>query len=62
MRVNSETEALDVAVQGSHDADARKHRRTARRRGQDQRFHGGLPFRGFVFGLGQLGDVVPGIF
>jgi hypothetical protein len=40
-----------VAVQGSHDADARKHRRAARRRHQDQAFHGGLPLRGLMLGL-----------
>jgi hypothetical protein len=33
--------ALDVAVQRPHDADARKHRWTARSRHQDQGFHGG---------------------
>ena len=35
--------ALDVAVQRSHDADAREHRRAAR--DQDQGFHSGLPLR-----------------
>jgi hypothetical protein len=34
---------LNVAVQGPHDADAREHRRAARRRDQDQRFHCRLP-------------------
>jgi hypothetical protein len=47
-----------AAVQRSHDADARKHRRPARRRDQDQRLHGRLPFLGLVFGLRKLRDVV----
>jgi hypothetical protein len=49
--------AFDVPVQRPHDADPRKHRRPARRRNQDQRFHGRLPFRGFVLGFGKLGNV-----
>ncbi len=46
--------ALNVAVQRSHDADARKHRRPARCRDQDQGFHRGLPCLGFVLGFRQL--------
>jgi hypothetical protein len=49
--------ALDVPIQRPHDADPRKHRRPAQRRDQHQRFHGGLPLRGHVFGLRELGDV-----
>ena len=37
--------ALDVAVQSSHDADARKHRWAAVLRDQDQGFHCRLPLR-----------------
>jgi hypothetical protein len=48
-----------VAVQRSHDADARKHRRAAERRDQDQSLHCGLPLRRRVFGFRELGDVVP---
>jgi hypothetical protein len=52
---------LNVAVQGSHNADTRKHRRPSRRRDQDQRFHGRLPLRGLVLGLRQLRYVPAGI-
>ena len=53
---------FNVAVQRPHDADAREHRRSARRRDQDQRLHGGLPLcGGLVLGLRQLGDVVAGV-
>ena len=51
-----------VAVQGLHDADARKHRRPAVRRHQDQGFHRRLPFRRFVFRLWQFGEVGAGVF
>jgi hypothetical protein len=50
-------DALGVAVQRSHDADAREHRRAAERRDQDQRFHCRLPFCRRVFGLRKLGNV-----
>jgi hypothetical protein len=53
--------ALDVAVQRSHDADAREHRRSVLLGDQQERFHRGLPFVGIVFGLGQFGDVLGGI-
>jgi hypothetical protein len=53
--------ALDVAVQRSHNADPREHRRPARRRHQDQRFHRGLSLRGLVLGLRKLRDVVASI-
>jgi len=53
-------DALNVAVQRSHDADAGKHRRAARRRDQDQRFHCCLPLRGLMLGLWQPRDVVAG--
>jgi hypothetical protein len=46
--------ALNVAVQRSHDAYAREHRRAARRRDQDQRFHCSLPFLGPRLGLRKL--------
>ena len=52
---------FDMAVQGSHDADAGEHRRPARRRHQDQGLHGRLPLRGLVLTLGKLRDVVAGI-
>jgi hypothetical protein len=40
-----------VTVQRLHDADPGKHRRSAVRRDQDQRFHRCLPFLGFMLGL-----------
>jgi hypothetical protein len=46
-----------VTVQCLHDADARKHRRSAVRRDQDQGFHGRLPFRRRVLSLRKLRDV-----
>jgi hypothetical protein len=52
---------LSLAVQGSHDTDARKHRRAAERYHQDQRLHSGLPLRGLVLGLRELGDVLAGV-
>src|SRR5258708_6557943 len=53
--------ALDVAVQCPHDADARKHRRPARGRDQDQSFHGRLPVGSLVLGLRKLRDVVASV-
>ena len=53
--------ALDVAVQRSHDADAREQRGPVLFCDQQQRFHRGLPFVGIVFGLGQFGDVRGGV-
>ncbi len=53
---------FNVAVQRPHDADAREHRRSARRRDQDQGLHCCLPFPGLVFDLRKLRDVVAGIF
>jgi hypothetical protein len=50
-----------VVVQRSHDPDARKHCWAARRRDQDQRLHGRLPFLGLVLGLRKLRDVPAGI-
>src|SRR6266446_9860779 len=50
-----------VAVQCSHDANAREHRRSARRRHQDQGFHRRLPLRGLMFGLRKSRDVFAGI-
>jgi hypothetical protein len=47
-------DALDAAVQGLHDTDAREHRRAARYRDQDQGFHRSLPLRGRVLGLRKL--------
>ena len=46
---------LDVAIERPHDADSREHRRAAKFCDQEQCFHGGLPWRGVVFRLGQLG-------
>ena len=54
--------ALNVPIERLHDADARKHRRAAERRHQDQRFHRRLPFRKLVNCLRKLGDVIAGIF
>ena len=53
--------ALDVAIQRPHYTDAREHRRAAMRRYQDQGLHRRLPFRRFVLGLRELGDVFAGI-
>src|SRR6476660_9683925 len=53
--------ALDVTVQGLHDADPREHRRAAKGCDQDQCFHCGLPFRRSVFRLRELGDVVASV-
>src|SRR5258705_5730051 len=50
-----------AVVQYPHDADARKHRRAARRRNQDQRFHCGLPLRGLMLGLRKFRDVGAGV-
>jgi hypothetical protein len=46
--------SLAAAVQGSHDADAREHRRSAERHDQDQRLHGSLPPRSLMLGLRPL--------
>jgi hypothetical protein len=54
--------ALGVAVQGSHDADAREHRRAAARRNEDQRRHCRLPLWSHVLCLRKLRDVGPGVF
>jgi hypothetical protein len=47
---------LVVTVQGSHDADAREHRRAAARH-EHQRFDRSLPLLGLVLGLRELCDV-----
>jgi hypothetical protein len=53
---------FDVTVQGSHDADARHHRRAAVAFGdQDQDFNGSLPFLDLLFGLRQLLDISGGV-
>jgi hypothetical protein len=49
--------SLNVTVQRLHDADARKHRRAAVRRDQDQGRHCRLPLRRRVLGLRKLGDI-----
>ena len=46
-----------MTVQCPHDADPGEHRRATKLHNQQQGFHRGLPFRGIVLGLGQLGDV-----
>jgi hypothetical protein len=43
--------AFDVPVQRPHDANPREHRRSARRRDQDQGFRCSLPFRRRVLSL-----------
>jgi hypothetical protein len=53
--------ALNVAVQRSHDADAREHRWTARRRHKDRGLHCCLPLLGLVLGLRKRRDVVAGV-
>jgi len=53
--------ANDVPVQRLHDADARHHRRAAKRSDQDQGLHGRLPFLGFVLGLRKFGDLECGV-
>jgi hypothetical protein len=42
-------------------ADARQYRRASALRHQEQRLHGGLPFRQGMFRLGQLGSVLGSI-
>jgi hypothetical protein len=54
--------SFDVPVKRPHDANPGEHRWAAKFNDQEQRFHRGLPWRGVVFGLGQLGDVAPGVF
>ena len=51
---------LNVTIERPHHAYARKHCWPAQFCGQDQGFHRGLPFRGRVFRLWQLGDVGSG--
>ena len=51
-------DALNMAVQRSHDADARERRRAAARRHEDQSLHCRLPLRRRVLGFRKLGDVV----
>lgn len=50
-------DALDMTVQGSHDADGREHRGAAKRRNQDQHFLCRLPLRRRVLRLRKLGDI-----
>ena len=52
---------LDVTVQGPHDADARKYRRPARCRDQDQGLHCSLPLRGLMLGFRKLRRVGTGV-
>jgi hypothetical protein len=54
MRILSVGELADVVpVERPHDADARQHRGAAAGRDQDQGFHGVLPLRRAVLGLGK---------
>jgi hypothetical protein len=53
--------ATVAAVQCPHDANARKHRRTARRRDHDQRFHCSLSLRDLMLGFREFGDVIAGV-
>jgi hypothetical protein len=48
---------LDVAVQCSHDANARHHGRAVEFDYQDQGFYRGRPLLELLFGLGQLLDI-----
>ncbi len=52
---------LDVTVQGSHDADAREHRRAVLVDDQKQGPDRILPFLDLLFGLRQLLDISGGI-
>ena len=52
---------FDVTVQRPHDADPGQDRRAAVLCNEDQRLHGGLPFRRGVLGVRQLRDVAGGI-
>jgi hypothetical protein len=54
--------ALAVAIQRSHDADPRQHRRAVALGTEQQCLGRRLPFRRLVLGLGQLRDVASGIF
>jgi hypothetical protein len=54
--------ALAEAVQRSHDADPRQHRRAVALGTEQQCLGRRLPFRRLVLGLGQLRDVASGIF
>jgi len=54
-------QTLNVTIERPHHAYARKHCWPAQFCGQDQGFHRGLPFRGRVFRLWQLGDVGAGV-
>jgi hypothetical protein len=53
--------SFDMTIERPHHAYPGKHRRSAALGNQQQRFHRGLPFRGIVFGLWQLGDVERGV-
>ena len=50
-----------ATVQRSHDTDAREYRWSVMLRDQRERLHGGPPFFGIVFCLGQFGHVLRGI-
>jgi len=52
---------LDMAVQGSHDTDARKHRWSIQLRDQHQALDRGLPFGGVRFFLRERHDVGRGV-
>jgi hypothetical protein len=52
---------LNVAVQGSHHAYPREHRRAVMFRNQQERRHRSLPFFGIVFCLRQFRDVERGV-
>jgi hypothetical protein len=53
--------ALDVTFQCPHDANACKHRRSAKLHHEQKAFHCRSPFRRFVLSLWKLGDVIAGI-
>ena len=53
--------ALYVAVQRSHDANPRKHRRPAIFRREDQHLDRDLPALGLVVGLRKLGNVIASV-
>jgi hypothetical protein len=53
--------SLDLSIERPHDADACEHRRAAKLHHKQQAFHCRLPFRGIMFGLRKLRDVVAGL-
>jgi hypothetical protein len=53
--------ARPMPMQRTHDAETSEPRRLVMFRNEKKRLHCGLPFIGFVFRLGQFGDVFCGV-